>query len=262
MPQPPARLRSPPRPPGRRRGALRRGLTLIEIMVVIAVMGLIALIAVPALGGLMDLQQRSAVKELATTYTWLLDEAALRNVTFRVAMDVDRGTWKVEVGEPGSVVFASPEEREEHDEELRDKMSRYTKRELEEGAAEELEGLTGRFEGLSDPSFETEQQLPRGTRFAWVWTPQYGDDGVEPNPKLLAGEEELDEEAETTMAYSYVFDDGTAELTVIRIVDEDDPEDGWTLVVEPLSGRVRLEPDLVDPKEALAWLPEEGPSIR
>lgn len=242
-------------------GGQRRGLTLIEIMVVIAVIGLIGLITIPSVRGLLDLQQRSAVKELATTYAWLLDEAALRNVTFRMVFDLDRNTWKVEVGDPNTVVFATPQEREEYDEELQDKMSRYTRRELEEGAAEELEDAAGRFEGLSDPSFDTAQSLPGGTRFAWVWTPQYDDDGVEPNPKLLAGDE-IAEEEETTVAYSYIFNDGTAEFTVVRIVDEDDPEEGWTLVVEPLSGRVRLEPDLVDPKDALEWLPEEGPSIQ
>ena len=30
------------------------------------------------------LKQRSAAKDLAQTYTWLLDEAALRNVAFRM----------------------------------------------------------------------------------------------------------------------------------------------------------------------------------
>lgn len=232
-------------------------MTLIEIMVVIAILGLIALVAIPTLSGLLDLQQRAAVKELASTYTWLMDEAALRNATFRVAYDLDRSTWKVEVGDPNTVVFSTPEEREEFDEELEDEMKRYTKRELEEGAGADIEEKRGRFEGLTDPAFVTEQELPRGTKIAWVYTPQYGDDGVRPSDQG-----ELEDDEAGTMAYTYIFDDGTAELTVIRIVDEDDDEDGWTLVIEPASGRVRIEEDLVDPTEAMAWLPSEGPSIQ
>ena len=88
----------------------RGGLTLIEIVVAIAVMALIAAVTLPAMGGLFDLQQRGAVKELGITYTWLLDEAALRNATFRMVFDLDRGTWKVEVGDPDTVVFSTPEE--------------------------------------------------------------------------------------------------------------------------------------------------------
>lgn len=237
----------------------RRGMTLIEIVVVIAIMGLIALVSVPAIAGLMDLQQRAGARQLAQTYTWLIDEAALRNATFRIAFDLDRNTWKVEVGDPNTVVFGTPEEREEYDEELQDKMSRFTKRELEEGAAADLEEQTGRFEGLTDPSFTTEQALPGGTRFAWVWTPQYGEDGVRPDPEY--DPEAQEDDGEGTIAYSYIFSDGTAEHTVIRIVDEDDEEDGYTVQIEPVTGRVHLLADLVDPTESLAWVPEAGPSI-
>jgi len=235
-------------------------MTLIEIVVVIAIMAIIAAVAMPSLAGLLDLKQRAGAKELAETYTWLIDEAALRNATFRIAFDLDRGSWKVEVGDPDTVVFSTPEEREQFDEDLQSQMSRFTKRELEEGAADDLKERTGRFEGLSDPVFTTSQKLPGGTVFAWVWTPQYGDEGVEPDPKFDPDKVEKDQPG--TMAYSYIFSDGTAEHTVIRIVDEDDSQDGYTVEVEPVSGRVHLYADMIDPKESLAWLPDEGPSFR
>ena len=72
----------------------------------------------------------------------------MRNATFRIAYNLDRNTWKVEAGDPETLVFSSPEEREKHDEEISDMMSRFTKRELEEGAGEEIVDQTGRFEGL------------------------------------------------------------------------------------------------------------------
>lgn len=243
----------------RRRANARQAMTLIEIVVVIAVLGLIALVSMPALNAIFDLQQRASAREIAQTYTWLVDEAALRNATFRVAFDLDRGTWKVEVGDPNTVVFASPEEREAADEEMRAAMSRYTKRELEEGGGPEADEQS-RFEGLTDPSFTTGEALPDGVRFDFVWTPQYGEDGLRPNPDFTGDEE--DPENGPNIAYSYVFSDGTAEHTLIRIVDIDDESEGYTIEIEPTSGRVQLHTELIAPGESLAWLPDEGPGLQ
>ncbi len=53
-----------------------------------------------------------------------------------------------------------------------------------------------------------------------------------------------------------------AEQTVVRIADIEDPEDGFTLVVEPLSGRVILHDDNeLELEDLLEWLPDEGPEL-
>ena len=237
---------------------LRRGLTLIEIMVVMAIIAIVLAVGMPAISGVLALRQQAAVTELSKTYIWLIDEAAMRNTTFRIAYNLDRNTWKVEAGDPNTLVFTTPEEREKHDEEVADQMSRYTKRELEEGAGAEIEDSLGRFEGLDDPAFTTEQTLPDGVRFLFVYTPQYGEDGIRPNP-----DGPQDDEEEDVMAYTYIFSNGTAEHTVIRIVDVDDESDGYTLEVEPLSGRVKVTVDeITDPTDSMAWLPDEGPSLQ
>ena len=237
----------------------RHGLTLIEIMVSLAVMGAIAAIGVPAINGLLDLKQRAAVKELAQTYTWLLDEAALRNVAFRVVYNLDRSTWTIEAGDPNTLVFTSPEKREEFDEKLEDDMSRYTKRELEEGQADETEERRGRFTGLAelDVPFTTTKPLPEGTVFAYVYTPQYEDGGLTPSPEGPPEDQEEDR-----IAYTYVFPDGTAEHTVVRVVQDDAEDEGWTVEVLPISGDIRMSTDLVDPSKSLDWLPDEGPALR
>jgi prepilin-type N-terminal cleavage/methylation domain-containing protein len=227
----------------------RRGLTLIEILVSLAIMAIIAAISIPTLDGLLALKQRSAAKELAQTYTWLLDEAALRNVAFRVVYNLDKSTWLIEAGDPSTLVFSNPEAREDHDEQLEDDMAKYTKREIEEGAAEDAEEKSGRFTGLGNVAFKAAQTLPDGTRFAYVYTPQYEEGGLTPTK-------------DGRIAYTYVFPDGTAEHTVIRIVDEDDESDGWTIEVLPISGDIRLTPDMIDPSESMDWIPEDGPEIR
>jgi len=237
--------------------AARRGLTLIEILVALAVMALVAAISIPTLEGLLALKQRSAAKDLAQTYTWLLDEAALRNVAFRMVYNLDRSTWMIEAGDPSTLVFSNPEAREEHDEKLEDAMTRYTKREIAEGEAEDIEEQRGRFVGLGDIAFKSAQTLPNGTRFSYVYTPQYEEEGITPTE-----DGPPDEEEEDRIAYTYVFPDGTAEHTVIRIVDEDDESEGWSIEVLPISGDIRLTPDLVDPSESMEWIPDEGPEIR
>ena len=240
----------------------RRGMTLIEIMVVIAVLALVMAVGIPSMAGLLDLQRRGAAKELAQTMGALVDEAALRNVTFRMAFDLDANTWKVEVGDPGTLVFSSPEERQDYERDLHDKMSRYTQREIDEGLAEDELGAdptNGQFEGLMDASFTTEKALPSDSRFDFVYTPQYAPDGA--RSELDPGDEPPEEAEERTIAYTYIFPDGSAEHTVIRIVDINDPEDGYTIAIEPLTGRVSLTTEVVEPGQSLSWLPVEGPQI-
>ena len=241
----------------------RRGLTLVEIAVVMAIMVLVAAIGAPAISGLLDLQQRAAAKEIAETYRWLSDEAQLRNVTFRVAYNLDRHTWKVEIGDPNTLVFATPEERLEFEEAQEDAMSAYTERERADGAVELDENgdpvgstYTDRFDGLDDPALTTEQTLPSNTRFAWVYTPQYGEEGIEPS------DEPSDDPEEDVIAYTYIFPDGTAEHAVIRVVDMEKPDDGYTIEVSPYGGEVSLSSDLVDPAESFSWLPDEGPTLQ
>jgi prepilin-type N-terminal cleavage/methylation domain-containing protein len=237
----------------------RRGLTLIEIMVAFAVMAGIAAVSVPTMNGLFSLKQRAAAKEIVQTYTWLLDEAALRNVAFRMVYNLDQRTWAVEAGDPNTMVFSDPEAREKFDEDLEDAMSRFTKREIEEGAAEDVLAKRGRFSGLEglDVGFDVAKPLPDGTQFAFVYTPQYEEEGVTPTEG-----EPPEDEAEQVIAYTYVFPDGTAEHTVVRIVSDEDPDDGWTIEVLPISGDIRMSEDLIDPQESLAWIPEDGPEIR
>ena len=63
------------------------------------------------------------------------------------------------------------------------------------------------------------------------------------------------------MAYTYIFPNGTVEYTLIRIVSEDDPEEGYTIEVEPVSGRVNIMEEERRPEDATSWLPDEGPEL-
>jgi len=229
-------------------------MTLMEIMVVVAIVLLVLGIGIPSMAGLLALQQRGAVQELATAFAYLRDEATLRNVTFRVTFDLDNGAYLVEAGSPDATIFTSEEERLEWEAELEDRLARFTERQIEEGEADDLQDQTGRFAGLEDVTLDTQVQLPGGSRFGWVWTPQH-EQPVEPS------DEPPEDPEDATLVYAHIFPNGQMEPLVVRIVDEDDLEEGWTVIVEPLTGRIHLEDEAVDPQELFEWLPTEGPEM-
>jgi len=232
-----------------------RGLTLIELVMVIAILGVMAALAMPSLNAVLGIEQHAAIKEMGQTLTWLQEEAALRNVAFRMEINLDRNEWKLKQGDPNSLVFATPEEAEQFYEEQREKMKRFTKRQIESGEVE-LEDDPTQFGEIEDPRFKIQQPLPEGLQFAFVYTPQYGDGGLEPSK---APPEDPEDEH---IAYVHIFPDGTAEHTVIRVINIDDPTDGYTLEMEPMGGRVLFTDEIIDPRESLSWIPDEGPEFR
>ncbi len=237
------------------RRAARAGLTLVEVLVAIAIVSLIVAVSVPSLNAIFDVQMTGAAKELALSYRYLRDEATLRNATFRVSYYLDQNGYRIEVGDPNALIFESAEAREKFEDDLEGELKRYTERQIEEGEANEVLEKKGRFDGLSDQALDTQVQMPTGTRIAWVWTPQY-DDPVEPSE-----DPPEDEDDPGVIAYSHIFNNGFVEHTLIRIEDEDDPEEGFTIEIEPLSGRVHLHNELKEPRDIVAWVPEEGPEI-
>jgi len=237
----------------------RQGMTLMEILVTIAIMVGLFGIAVPSLRGVFGLERAQAAKQLATTYNYLREEAGLRNVSFRIAYDLDLRSYSVQVGDPSTLIFTTAEERVEFEEDVQDELRRYTQREIEEGEAREVQEKRGRFDGLeSDMVLDARVQLPSGTRFGWVYTPQY-EEPVEPRDEEI--DSDFDDEEDHRVVYSFIFPDGYMEQTLIRLVDEDDEEDGLTIEVEPLSGRVLIHDAEILPEDLTDWLPEEGPEL-
>ncbi len=243
-----------PRQEWLQRAHARSGMSLLEIMVVIAIMAAVLGIGVPSLTAILDVQQRGAARELAQTFRFLQDEATMRNVSFRVAFNLDTNSYQVEVGDPNTLVFSDPAAREAYESEREQQVKRFTRKEVEEGKAAETDAH-GRFQGLDVPGFQSKVQLPEGTQIAWAWTPQYAEP-VTPNTDASARPEDQ------RMVYSYVFASGEAEHTVIRLVDADDPEDGYTIEVEPLSGNITVETEVTEIGARMAWMPTEGPTIR
>ncbi|MCO4747863.1 MAG: type II secretion system protein [Proteobacteria bacterium] len=232
--------------PLRRRGG-RRGITLIEVMVTIAILVVVAGIMMFSVSRLFGLQQARSARQLGVTYELLHDQAILNNATFRIAFHLDEGRYTIEVGDGKTLIFTDPDAREAYEDELEDQLRMFTDEEKEEH-----EKGQGKFSTLSS-AFDSEIKLPGDTVFARVYTPQYGG-WVEPS-------EDPDEPA---VVYSYIFPNGFSEHVVIQLASEgaeDEEDEGYTIHVEPLSGRVHTVSGLVHWRETVNDFPDDGPEL-
>lgn len=227
-------------------------MTLLEVMVVMAILLVLTAVLLPAGRSVFQLEQRGAARKLATVYERFHDEAVMRNRTFRISFFLDENRYVIEAGEPGALVAASPEAREQHEEMERQKM-RYMS---EEEKAAYLHRERQPFESLAEGG-KMEVHLPPTVRLGGVYTPQYGH-LVVPGEKLEGMDD--DEDAKLRVV-SYIMNNGFSEHTIIWLLDANDPEEGWTVEVEPLSGVVKMHGELLDPRDGYSWVPEEGPSL-
>ena len=157
------------------------------------------------------------------------------------------GLLKIEVGEARAIIYTTAEQREKYEEAERRKMAMMDDEELARHKSKAKP-----FEKLS-ANFKDEWELPDTLDFGGIYTPQYG--------KLMTLDELPDPEDGTRLIYSYVFATGFTEHTVIWLTEKQNPDAGWTIVVEPLSGVVHLHGELVDWQDTTGDLPDEGPDL-
>ena len=80
-------------------GAPVQGFTLVELVVVVAVTGIVATAAVPSLSGLVDTQRISGVaSELASDLQYARAQAVQRNQGVRVSFNADAGCYVIHTG--------------------------------------------------------------------------------------------------------------------------------------------------------------------
>ena len=221
-------------------------MTLLEIIVVVAIALVLTAVMATGLSSVFSLRQRTAASQLVTTYTLLREEAVLRNQTFRIAYHLDGGWYQVEMGDPGTLIFSDPDQREEYERDRASKLARYSAEEVD------ADDPLGGFSAVAP--FDSERvDLPNGTAFGGVKTPQYND-MVRPS-----GAEE--DEDDPLVVYSYIFPTGFTEPTVVQLVDDDDDDRGFTIIVQAMTGSVRMEPEVIDYRDAFGDHPDEGPGF-
>jgi general secretion pathway protein H len=213
----------------------KAGFTLIELVIVVALLALVVTIVVPSIVNIIGANLRATVAEVAGAIRFTYDLAARKNVPFRLVFDLDEQAYWVE----------SSSEKYLFD---REKTGVSEGRLSEEAEQEKERGRSRRFinrgyiEGgemwqpKGKPSFSDfvgrytkKKSLPEDIVFLDVWV-------AHQNDRVTAGR-----------AYLYCFPTGMTERAVIHIGD--DTEDTYTLVVKALTGLVKIHPEYIEVEE-------------
>ena len=251
----------------------RQGVTLIELVVVIAIVLAIGMVTIPAIGNWLGGDVRRSGRKLGSVLQTAYDECALRHVPLRVAYNVDRHAYWVEAATGEVRLFQNQDEREEwlETEETRaEELEEFNEKEemardrirtqqqdkisdtesplsglmallglsLETGAIQPAPSLN-EFVPIDDPIFAI-RELPPGVAFMGIWSPSW-DRVVEPQ------DPQPEEEEEEQIVYTHIFPEGYMEDTVIYLIDHQ--ETVLSLVVEPLTGKVRAEMGEAEPPD-------------
>jgi general secretion pathway protein H len=191
------------------RHASARAFTLIELMIVIAVIALLAAAAGPALGGITGADARKAAGEVAGTMRWLFDSASVRHATCRLAIDPAERTFWAECAPGRTTIERDPEKAAERAAERR--------AHADEGRAAALSEPAG-FAAFEDPIVR-KRELPGNAKFEAVRVD--GRDAV----------------VEGRIAYVHFFPGGRAQAARVTIADGGHV---YSIRLEPFTGRARV----------------------
>lgn len=212
------------------RRAANAGLTLIEIMVAVMLATVLLAVTVPAFNAATDSDLNAVAVKIAAANRMCFGEAAIKNVTLRVAFDLDAQAYWVEAYSGTFQVIAEERDLDEvRDEEEEKKEEDKRKREQEErfGAPEDAEAapLVPTFVPVQ-VGFLEPQQMPRRIRIKGIRTPQFR------------------QVVEDGKAYTHFFPNGWAERTLVYL--EDRGGSVLTLETQPLTGKIVIHEGELD----------------
>ena len=201
-----------------RGGGQPRGFTLIEVLITVAVIGVMALAAAPAVNAFTGANARSSAAEIAGAYRYLFDTAALRHQTCRMVLDMDHQEWWAECTESG------PGNRRRQPVMGKDGLAEDDDAALAKGFSDEPDADKRRFLARARfAEFKDRQvgkrKLKGGSAFEKIWTPRQRD----PQTK--------------GKAYVYFYPQGQGDRAQIPVADGGN---AYTVVTQPLTGRARV----------------------
>ena len=244
----------------------QRGLTLIEIMIVLAVMGMMVSMLVIGFGAGRSAEISRTTTQVANTIRYGFDKARVNGQYFRLVLDIDSGTFSLQAAEDAMYLPATDrdgkileiDERDLEEQAQRDQRAEQSfNRSVQSAAYRDGTGGGGDDGGDTDggfdvykpqarkvprrkpplfSSFEDENslssiakpfKLPEGVKIVYVRTA----DDLEP---ITKGEASI-----------YFFPRGRTQKAHIQIASEDG-KDEYTIKLEPLTGRVTVVDGLED----------------
>lgn len=194
-----------------------RGFTLIEIIVVLALITLMTVIALPSLTSYFRISLKTTARELASTIKQTYHATTLTGRVHRIVYDLKSQEYWSEQG-PATVLLDTAESRER--EERRKRFQKLS----------EAEQAPPTFFSLNRNVTRKRVALPRGVRFKDIIVRQ----GAEP--------------VKQGQAYTHFFPHGVIEPTLIHFVDE--AQHSFSLVISSTVGKTDFYERNVEPTEA------------
>ena len=193
------------------------GFSLIELLIVVAILGLVGIIAIPSITNTFRFSVQSSARELATLVKEASNAAQITGKTYRIAYDIKNNQyWSESTSEQ---TLLNSEESAKVDKE---RSSIFSKKE------DDSKKKNGPFS--QDPMLTKKKRtLPIGVKFKEVFTEQ--------------SEEPITE----GVAYTHIFQQGLTEKSLVHLEDND--RNQISLIVSNLLGRCMVEGRLIEAKE-------------
>ncbi|MBI2082783.1 MAG: prepilin-type N-terminal cleavage/methylation domain-containing protein [Deltaproteobacteria bacterium] len=203
------------------------GITLIELLVALAIVGVIVALATSGLRTALNVELKSSARELGSLIRYVRSKAITEHKYLRLALDFGESEYWVEVSADPFVISSEEDDSKESKEKKGKGKGKEAEAVPEENPEEGVPEEKKKFEEIEDDTLLRRRKLGSGVFFKDVtvgYLPEKKTEGV---------------------LYLYFFPDGYATEGMINLRDEGD-EDHFSVEVMSLSGGVNIQGEYRD----------------
>jgi general secretion pathway protein H len=217
------------------------GVTMIEILIALALVGLLMGGIVVGVGAISQTNLRTAATRTAAAISFLAHEAVIKGRPTRLVMDLGQSSWRAEImadtDEHASTFLISKEKQGENEDgtpkDEEEKKPSALKTQFPDASASLATAMLGEIKGRPKPTWEAIpgkslriEPLSGEVIFSAIYTPHQ----TEPFTQGAG--------------YLYFWPSGQTEHALLHVsyknADENDPEQFFSIIVDPITGRAKV----------------------